>query len=78
MQFMHLLLWLRMDEDEIDNWYEEEKQKCMDEYVINIEKSKNHDEAEKGFDDRLGKVMEKYNKLMNDCLKKKNKKKWTK
>lgn len=64
-----------MDEDEIDSWYEEEKQKCMDDYLINIEKSGNHDDAEKKFDARLSKAMEKYNKLMNDFLKKKNPKK---
>lgn len=58
-----------MDEEEIDAWYEEEKQKCMDDYLKGIEESKNHEAAEKRYKERLGKAIDKYNKLMEDAIK---------
>lgn len=57
-----------MDEEEIDNWYEEEKQKCMEGYLKDTETTKNHEEAEKKYDNMLNKIMAKYNKLMEEKL----------
>jgi hypothetical protein len=59
-----------MDEEEIDSWYEEEKQKCLDDYLKEIENSKDHEVAERKYEAKLNKVMEKYNKLMTRFLSK--------
>lgn len=58
---------VKMDEEEIDMWYEEEKQKCMDDYLKEIE-SGNHDDAEKKYNERLGKLIAKYNSMMTDAI----------
>ena len=68
MQLLRVLLQVRMDEDEIDSWYEEEKQKRMDEYLSEIEAEKNHEEAEKKYENKLGKVINRYNELMNETM----------
>jgi len=57
-----------MDEEEIDSWYEEEKQKCMDDYLKEVETTKNHEEAEKKYNDKLNKIINKYNQLMAEKL----------
>ena len=36
-----------MEEDEIDGWYEDEKQKAIDEYIKEIEENKNKELAQK-------------------------------
>lgn len=53
-----------MDEEEIDIWYEEEKQKCMDEYLKDIEAAKNREESQKKYEVKLNKIIVKYNKMM--------------
>lgn len=58
----------RMEEEEIDAWYEEEKQKCMEEYLKEIEAAKNYDEAERRYDGKLNKIINKYNRLMTEKL----------
>ena len=62
-----------MDEEEIDVWYEEAKQKSLDEYMLEIEQSKNHEDAEKKYNLKLSRIIERYNKLMNDLIDKKSK-----
>ena len=57
-----------MEEEEIDSWYEEEKQKCMEEYLKNIETTKDHEEAEKKYNDKLNKLIDKYNQLMAKAI----------
>lgn len=57
-------LQIKMDDEEIDSWYEEEKQKCLDEYLKGIESSKKHEEAEKKYNERLDRLMGKYNQMM--------------
>ncbi len=61
-------LQIKMDDEEIDSWYEEEKQKCLDEYLREIETSKNHEEAEKRYNDKLGRLIGKYNQMMEKRL----------
>ena len=81
-----MLLQVKMEEEEIDSWYEEEKQKCMDEYLKNIETVipekikdnqgsknskdflKNHEESEKVYNDKLNKLIDKYNRLMSESI----------
>ena len=65
---MFMLLQVRMEEEEIDGWYEEEKQKFMEEYLKNIETTKNYEEAEKRYNDRLNKLIDKYNQLMIEAI----------
>ena len=61
----------KMEEEEIENWYEEEKQKGMDDYLKEIEEKKDHDISQKKYEDRLQKTIAKYNKLMEDKIRKK-------
>ncbi len=53
-----------MDEDEIDSWYEDEKQRLLDEYTAEIEEKKNYDEAEKKYSQKMDKLVLKYNRRM--------------
>lgn len=53
-----------MDESEIDQWYEDEKQNAMDRYLKSLDENKNRDEAEKKFNEEMDKIMKKYNNLM--------------
>jgi aspartate/methionine/tyrosine aminotransferase len=57
-----------MEEEEIDNWYEEEKQKCMDEYLKEIETTKHYEEAEKRYEEKLNRIINKYNQLMGEKI----------
>lgn len=61
-------LQIKMEEEEIDSWYEEEKQKCMDNYLKDVETTKNYEESEKKYTAKLNKIMNKYNKLMTEKL----------
>lgn len=58
----------RMEEEEIDAWYEEEKQKCMDDYLKEVEITKDYERAEKKYEDKLNKIISKYNQLMSEKI----------
>ena len=62
-----MLLQLKMDEEDIDGWYEEEKQKLLDQYLAGIE-SHNREEAEKAYNEKLSTLMAKYNQMMSNML----------
>ena len=62
----------KMEEDEIDSWYEEEKQKLMDDYLKDLEDKKDHDVSQKKYEDKLNKLIEKYNKTMEEKIRQKN------
>ena len=49
-----------MKEGEVDEWYEEEKQKTFDRYVENIEKNKDKEEIEKEYKESMKKNRERY------------------
>ncbi len=57
-----------MEEDEIDQWYEDEKQKAMDDYLKNLEDNKNKDESEQIFTKKVEGLTKKYNQLMEDKI----------
>ena len=57
-----------MEEGEIEQWYEDEKQKAMDDYLKNLESSKNRDEPERAFNDKMDELTKKYNQLMEDKI----------
>ncbi|MEM2130942.1 MAG: hypothetical protein QXR96_00310 [Candidatus Woesearchaeota archaeon] len=59
-----------MDEEEIENWYEEEKEKLTEYYKIKIEKSKFKEKLEKEFIKKLDDLHKKYEYLMNKSIKK--------
>ena len=63
-----------MDEDEIDFWYEDEKQKAMDDYLKELEIKKNNKEAETTFNTRMETLMKKYNQLMAEKIANRGKK----
>ena len=69
-----MLLQINMEEDEIDSWYEEEKQKVMDDYLKDIEDGKERAASEKKYREKLAKAIAKYNKLMDEKLSKGTKK----
>ena len=73
---MHLLLQLEMEIEDIESWYEEEKQKYMDDYLKDLEDGVESAICEKKFHQKMSKVMEKYNKMMEKKIdeKAKNKK----
>ena len=53
-----------MDEQEIDAWYEEEKEKCLEKYMSDVASLKSYEKAEGKYHEMLGRLMEKYNKMM--------------
>ncbi len=57
-----------MDEEEIDIWYEEEKQKCLDEYLKDIEAAKNREESQRKYEMKLNKIIDRYNRVMTTNL----------
>ena len=57
-----------MDEDEVESWYDEEKQQAMDEYVKEIEDGKDREKAKEVYEKRLEKAIRKFNLLMNEKL----------
>jgi hypothetical protein len=61
-------MFKNMDMEEIDSWYEEEKQKCLDEYIKGIETTHDFDKTEKMYNAKLEKIMKKYNRLMSGKL----------
>ena len=52
-----------MDEEDIDIWYDEEKEKALDEYMKAINEKKDKKEAEKKYKKKTKKLREKYEKL---------------
>ncbi|MEM3373999.1 MAG: hypothetical protein QW757_01865 [Candidatus Woesearchaeota archaeon] len=59
-----------MEDDEIENWYDEEKEKLTEKYKILIEKSKNKEKTEKEFKKELDELHKKYEYIMNKNIKK--------
>jgi len=62
-----------MDEDIIDQRYEDEKQKALDEYSESLGNNKNHEKAEKVFNAKMDDITKRYNKLMMEHIGNKNK-----
>ena len=60
-----------MDEDEIDSWYEEEKQKHLDEFIKRNEDGKDKQESERKYKIKLAKTISEYNKKMISAIDKK-------
>lgn len=69
MPFMHLFLQEnpirinKMDMEEIDAWYEEEKEKIFNVYLQNKESKKNHEKAEKLYKESMNKTRKKYSEM---------------
>lgn len=61
-----------MNEEEINDWYEEEKERIMEVYLEELKAKKDHDQAEKRFNIYMEKAVKKYNDLMEKNLKKKS------
>ncbi len=67
----------KMDEDEINNWYEEQKQAWLDNYVKDLENGLDKIAAEKKYRAALEKILQRYHKLMDENLTSAQKKKVT-
>jgi hypothetical protein len=63
-----------MDEDEIEQWYDAEKEKALEEYTTALEGGKDRKEAEKEFNLKIMEIMKRYNQLMAENLKKQGRK----
>ena len=53
----------KMDEEDIDSWYDEEKEKLLEEYMKTLDGKKEKKEAEKKYKERMKKIREKYEML---------------
>ncbi|MFH1642059.1 MAG: hypothetical protein ABIC04_04115 [Nanoarchaeota archaeon] len=62
-----------MDEEEIDMWYEDEKEKAMSVYLEDLDKKKNKEESETKFKQRLKFLRDRYMILYEQGVKKKKK-----
>jgi hypothetical protein len=58
-----------MDEEEIDLWYEEQKEKLTEKYRKNIEKSKNPEKLKKKYESSIHSLHNKYEKLSDKTIK---------
>ena len=67
--------FMKMKEDEIDQWYEEEKQKVMDDYLKEIEDKSKKEKSEEKFHEMMSRLSWKYGHLMDKALLAKKKKK---
>ncbi len=54
-----------MDEEEIEAWYDEQKEKLTDEYRKKIDKTKNPEALKKPYLKAMGKLHKKYESLSN-------------
>ena len=63
-----------MEEDEVEAFYEEQKQLLNDEYLEQLEKGTPKDRAEQDFTLKFNELNAKYNALMEKALKSKGKK----
>ncbi len=60
-----------MDEDEVQNWYEEEKQRLFDMYTKDLEDGKDRQVSEKKFHTKMESVMKQFNEKMDKAIKSK-------
>lgn len=63
-----------MDEDEINQWYDEEKEKIIEESLLEKEKSGDSKKSEIHLRKRTAEAKKKYNKLMEKYIKQKARK----
>ncbi len=66
-----------MDLEELDIWYEEQKEKIFDEYVKAAENRENKQEAEEKYKENMKNVREKYTQLYEKTRKPTLKKKYS-
>ncbi len=57
-----------MDEEQINEWYEEQKEILLERYIKELEDKKDKDKAEQKFKQGMHKIMRKYNDLMRKYL----------
>jgi DUF438 domain-containing protein len=62
------------EEDEVEAWYEEEKQKLLDSYVEQLDKGANKEAAEKGYTQKFEQLNQKYLMLIESALARKGRK----
>ncbi|MBL7056413.1 hypothetical protein ISS07_05865 [Candidatus Woesearchaeota archaeon] len=57
-----------MDGDEIEQWYEDEKQMLMEKYTTDLENKRNRDEAATEFNAKMDELMQKYKNSMFESI----------
>jgi len=64
-----------MDYEEIDAWYEEQKQRLLNEYIEGLEQGKDRKQLQADFEKRMKQLHQQYEKLSIKSLKQKKLKK---
>lgn len=64
-----------MDEEEIESWYEEQKNQAMDKFISEIQDTKEHTEAQQNYQKKLKEIMEQYKEFLEKSLEKKQRNK---
>ena len=59
----------KMDTEDIDLWYDKEKDKALNEYITGVENKKDRKEVEKLYKEKTRKLREKYVALYEKSLK---------
>jgi len=57
-----------MDEEDIDSWYDEEKEKALDEYMKALNEKRDKKKAEKKYKEKTKKLRERYEKLYEKSI----------
>ncbi|MCP3682420.1 MAG: hypothetical protein GY861_06980 [bacterium] len=57
-----------MTEDEVEIWYDEEKQTLMDEYITKLENKQDSEAAKNEYEKKLQHVIQKYNSMQNKII----------
>jgi hypothetical protein len=63
-----------MEEDEVESWYEEQKQKLSDDYLDQLDKKMDRDKAAEEYTKKFNNLNVKYMALIDKSLKSKGKK----
>jgi len=61
-----------MDEEEINQWYEDEKQNLFDEFTAKLETTKDKDKENEKFNAKMERLNINYNKKMETALRRKS------
>ena len=62
-----------MDEEEVQNWYEDEKQQLFDNYIKDLEEGKDKELSEKKFNMKMEALIKKFNESMDKSIRSKEK-----
>ena len=64
----------KMDEEDLEIWYDEEKEKALAEYMARVDKKEDHSKIETEYKKKLADLRKKYEEKYDSIIKKKKKK----